>query len=395
MESAAGAVPGDLERGEGRPVTSLPDPLLLDHITSRYEVVRLPLLELRGISRRFGDVVAVDDLSLTIAAGEFITLLGASGSGKTTTLRMIAGFEHPGSGEILMDGVAVTALPPYRRDLNTVFQHYALFPHMTVRENVEYGLRMKRVPAAERRERVARALEMVRLADLGGRAPRQLSGGQQQRVALARALVNRPRILLLDEPLGALDLKLRREMQLELKRLQSHLNITFIYVTHDQEEALTMSDRIVLMRLGRVAQVGTPRELYDRPANRYVADFIGDTNLLPCVVAEAANGTATVRIGDALLRGSCEPGLAPGAGAWLSVRPEAIAILPADAAPAGVNLLDGRVEEAVYAGALLRVHVATAAGPRAVAQARPDTRLRIGEPVRLAWPAERGRCVTE
>jgi spermidine/putrescine transport system ATP-binding protein len=376
-------------------VTSTPEPLLLDHITRRYEVVRTPLLELRRISKRFGEVVAVDDVSLTIAAGEFITLLGASGSGKTTTLRMIAGFEHPGAGEILMDGAPITALPPYRRDINTVFQHYALFPHMSVRENVEYGLRMKRVPAPERRERAARVLEMVRLADLGGRAPRQLSGGQQQRVALARALVNRPRVLLLDEPLGALDLKLRRAMQLELKRLQSHLGITFVYVTHDQEEALTMSDRIALMRLGRVAQVGTPRELYDRPATRYVADFIGDTNLLPGVVTGSEGGTATIRMGDTLLRGTCDPGLAPGAEAWLSVRPEAIGILPVDAMPPGTNLLDGRVEEAVYAGSLLRVHVVTGAGQRTVVQAPPETPLRIGERVRLAWPPERGRCVTD
>jgi spermidine/putrescine ABC transporter ATP-binding subunit len=376
-------------------VTSTPEPLLLDHITSRYEVVRTPLLELRRISKRFGDVAAVDDLSLIISAGEFLTFLGASGSGKTTTLRMIAGFEHPGAGEILMDGAPITALPPYRRDVNTVFQHYALFPHMSVRANIEYGLRMRRVPAAERRDRVDRALEMVRLSDLGGRAPRQLSGGQQQRVALARALVNRPRVLLLDEPLGALDLKLRREMQLELKRLQAHLGITFIYVTHDQEEALTMSDRIVLMRQGRVAQVGTPRELYDRPANRYVADFIGETNLLPGVVAGADGGRAAIRVGEALLHGSCDPGLAPGAPAWLSVRPEAIEIVPPDASPPERNLLDGRVAEAVYAGALLRIHVLTDGGLRAVVQAPPAAPLRIGEQVRLAWPAEQGRCVTE
>ncbi|MGH7497967.1 MAG: ABC transporter ATP-binding protein, partial [Gemmatimonadales bacterium] len=199
------------------------------------------LLELRGVTKLFGAFAAVDGVSLAIASGEFLTLLGASGSGKTTTLRMIAGFEPPTSGEILMGGAPISRLPPFKRDINTVFQHYALFPHMSVRQNVEYGLRMKRVPAAERAGRVDEALEMVQLGQLGARAPRQLSGGQQQRVALARALVNRPRVLLLDEPLGALDLKLRKEMQLELKHLQTGLGITFIYVTHDQEEALTMS----------------------------------------------------------------------------------------------------------------------------------------------------------
>ncbi len=251
-----------------------------------------PILELHHLSKRFGDFAAVDDLSLDIAAGEFLTLLGASGSGKTTTLRMIAGFEPPTAGEILMAGAPIAALPPFKRDINTVFQHYALFPHMSVRDNIAYGLRMRGVPAAQREERVTRALEMVKLEQLGARSPRQLSGGQQQRVALARALVNRPRVLLLDEPLGALDLKLRKEMQLELKHLQTDLGITFVYVTHDQEEALTMSDRIVLMRQGRIAQIGTPRELYDRPASRYVADFIGDTNLLAGTVVECAAGVA-------------------------------------------------------------------------------------------------------
>ncbi|HEU5041222.1 MAG TPA: ABC transporter ATP-binding protein [Gemmatimonadales bacterium] len=376
-------------------MTATPEPLLLDHITSRYEVYRTPLLELRGLSKRFGEVAAVDGLSLTIAAGEFLTLLGASGSGKTTTLRMLAGFEQPDAGEILMDGSPITGRPPYRRDINTVFQHYALFPHMSVRQNVEYGLRMKGVPPAERRERVDRALEMVRLADLGGRAPRQLSGGPQQRVALARALVNRPRVLLLDEPLGALDLKLRREMQLELKRLQAHLGITFVYVTHDQEEALTMSDRVVLMRQGRIAQAGTPRELYDRPASRYVADFIGDTNLLPGRVEEAGEGRAVVRVGEARLAAACDPGFTRGRDAWVSIRPEAIIILRGGDTGPGANLLDGRVEEAVYAGAQLRVYVEVTGGARLVVVAPPDTPLRIGETVRLAWAAERGRCVAD
>jgi ABC-type Fe3+/spermidine/putrescine transport system ATPase subunit len=238
------------------------------------------LLQLQGLTRRFGDFVALDHVDLSVEAGEFLTVLGASGSGKTTTLRLIAGFDTPTSGSILMDGADLAPLPPFRRPVNTVFQHYALFPHMTVRDNVGYGLRMQKVAPAEIARRVDEALAMVRLAELGSRAPKQLSGGQQQRVALARALVNRPRVLLLDEPLGALDLKLRREMQLELKQLQTQVGITFIYVTHDQEEALTMSDRIVLMRAGRIEQVGSPREMYDCPRTRYVADFIGDTNLL-------------------------------------------------------------------------------------------------------------------
>jgi spermidine/putrescine transport system ATP-binding protein len=239
-----------------------------------------PLLDLQRVTKRFGAFTAVDDVSLAVAPGEFLTLLGASGSGKTTTLRMIAGFEHPEAGEILMDGQPITGLPPYRRDLNTVFQQYALFPHMTVRENVGYGLRMRNTARAEIADRVRKALDMVQLGALAERTPRQLSGGQQQRVALARALVNRPRVLLLDEPLGALDLKLRKEMQLELKHLNRQLGITFLYVTHDQEEALTMSDRVALMRRGRIEQLDTPRLMYERPVSKYVADFIGETNLL-------------------------------------------------------------------------------------------------------------------
>jgi spermidine/putrescine transport system ATP-binding protein len=352
-----------------------------------------PILELRHLSKRFGDFTAVDDLSLDIVAGEFLTLLGASGSGKTTTLRMIAGFEPPTSGDILMAGQPIAALPPFKRDINTVFQHYALFPHMSVRDNIGYGLRMRRVPAAEREERVTRALAMVKLEQLGARSPRQLSGGQQQRVALARALVNRPRVLLLDEPLGALDLKLRKEMQLELKHLQTGLGTTFVYVTHDQEEALTMSDRIVLMRQGRIAQTGTPRDLYDRPASRYVADFIGDTNLLPGTVAESTAGVATLRVGDVSLRGLSDDPLPAGREAWLTVRPEAIHLLDGAAAPAGHNTVAGTVADAVYAGSALRVHVTLAGGQRLVANVPSGTPAPRGAPVTLTWPVELGRCV--
>jgi spermidine/putrescine transport system ATP-binding protein len=352
-----------------------------------------PILELRRVTKHFGGFAAVDDLSLTIAAGEFLTLLGASGSGKTTTLRMIAGFELPTAGQILMGGVSITELPPFKRDINTVFQHYALFPHMSVRQNVEYGLRMRRVPASERSLQVDRALEMVQLTPFGSRAPRQLSGGQQQRVALARALVNRPRVLLLDEPLGALDLKLRKEMQLELKHLQTELGITFVYVTHDQEEALTMSDRIVLMRQGRIEQIGAPRDLYDRPASRYVADFIGDTNLLPGVVVESGDGIAVLRAGGATLRALSEAPLAPGAEAWLTVRPEAIELTDSGLAREGWNRVAGAVREAVYAGSALRVHLELESGQRLVAHVTSSTGVAIGAEVGLTWPVERGRCV--
>jgi len=352
-----------------------------------------PLLRLIGLRKHYGEVTALDGISLDIAAGEFLTVLGASGSGKTTTLRMIAGFERPTEGDILMAGQPIAALPPFKRDINTVFQHYALFPHMSVRDNIAYGLRMRGVPRAEREERVTRALAMVKLDQLGARAPRQLSGGQQQRVALARALVNRPRVLLLDEPLGALDLKLRKEMQLELKHLQTHLGITFVYVTHDQEEALTMSDRIVLMRQGRIAQIGTPRELYDRPASRYVADFIGDTNLLAGTVVECAAGVATLRVGDVALRGLCDGALPAGREAWLTVRPEAIRLIDGPAAPAGQNTVAGTVNDAVYAGSALRVHVTLPGGQRLVASVPSGTIVAAGAPVTLSWPVELARCV--
>jgi ABC-type Fe3+/spermidine/putrescine transport system ATPase subunit len=315
------------------------------------------LLELKGLTRRFGDFVALDNVDLSVQAGEFLTVLGASGSGKTTTLRLIAGFDQPTSGSILMDGTDLAQLPPFRRPVNTVFQHYALFPHMTVRDNVAYGLRMQKVAPAEVTKRVAEALAMVRLAALGSRAPKQLSGGQQQRVALARALVNRPRVLLLDEPLGALDLKLRREMQLELKQLQTQVGITFIYVTHDQEEALTMSDRIVLMRAGRIEQVGSPREMYDAPRSRYVADFIGDTNLLRMDGNE------------------------------LSVRPEHVILtMESDGLP-------GIVDAVTFVGSTYRARVALTDGQKVIALTL--TPPAIGARVGVKWAPERGVIVCD
>ncbi|HEV2813001.1 MAG TPA: ATP-binding cassette domain-containing protein [Solirubrobacteraceae bacterium] len=239
-----------------------------------------PDIALRGLVKRYGDVVAVGGVDLDIARGEFFTLLGPSGSGKTTTLRLIAGFEIPDEGEVLLKGEDVAREPPYARDVNTVFQDYALFPHMTVLQNVEYGLRVKKVGKPERRGRAHEALAMVQLADHGARKPGQLSGGQRQRVALARAIVNRPQVLLLDEPLGALDLKLRQGMQIELKRIQQEVGITFVYVTHDQEEALTMSDRLAVFNDGRIEQVGSPEEVYEHPATEFVAGFVGVSNVL-------------------------------------------------------------------------------------------------------------------
>jgi ABC-type Fe3+/spermidine/putrescine transport system ATPase subunit len=318
-----------------------------------------PRLELRQLSKQFGSFRAVDGVSLTVDRGEFLTLLGASGSGKTTTLRLIAGFEAPTAGAILIDGVDAAHLPPFKRPVNTVFQQYALFPHMSVRDNVGYGLRMRRVAPAEIQERVGRALEMVRLHDLGARAPRQLSGGQQQRVALARALVNEPQVLLLDEPLGALDLKLRRQMQGDLTALNRQLGITFIYVTHDQEEALTMSDRIALMRGGRIEQIGPPRELYDRPRSRYVADFIGETNLIPA-----------------------------GDGNWLSVRPEALTIA-SDGRP-------GIVTAVVYAGSVVKTHVTLADGTEVISQqAGHLATAAVGDAVRVRWPEDQAVAVRD
>ncbi len=318
----------------------------------------LPAVEVRNVTKRFAgptgrpgsEVVAVDDVTLQVRDGEFFSLLGPSGCGKTTTLRMIAGFEHPTTGEIYIQGKPMGLTPPYQRSTNMVFQNYALFPHMTIARNVGFGLEMKKVPKPEIGRRVQDVLEMVRLPGFGPRRPNQLSGGQQQRIALARALVNRPEVLLLDEPLGALDLKLRKEMQLELKTLQQEVGITFVYVTHDQEEALTMSDRIAVMHQGKVLQVGTPTEIYECPKCRFVADFIGETNFLPGVVQEQLSGLATVLVdGHLAIVASCDQVLSPGTAVTVAVRPEKIQLLLRPLT-GEFNSFTGQVQQVVYLG---------------------------------------------
>ncbi len=327
-----------------------------------------PDVEIIGVTKRFGTVTAVDAMDLSIARGTFYSLLGPSGCGKTTTLRMIAGFEQPTEGEILLAGQPIAGVPPYQRNVNTVFQHYALFPHMNVAQNVGYGLRQRKVGKAEEERRVTEVLELVRLDGYGKRRTWEMSGGQQQRVALARALVNRPTVLLLDEPLGALDLKLRKEMQLELKALQREVGITFVYVTHDQEEALTMSDVIVVMRDGRVLQQGDATELYERPVNRFVADFIGTSNFIDASVVEGGRAVEmmTVRSAQGLtLRGrATDPEARPTAGdaVTVAIRPERLEVVPIDrpqATSPGITEVAGRVRQGTYLGDQTEYRVAT------------------------------------
>ncbi len=306
-------------------------------------------VEVRDVVKRFGEVVAVDHVSLQIQDGEFFSMLGPSGCGKTTTLRMIAGFEQPTEGEIFIDGQPSAGISAFERNTNMVFQNYALFPHMTVAENVAFGLEMKRVPKANRERRVTEALEMVQLPGLEKRKPKQLSGGQQQRVALARALVNRPAVLLLDEPLGALDLKLRKEMQLELKALQQQVGITFIYVTHDQEEALTMSDRIAVMHDGHVLQLGSPTEIYERPNSRFVADFIGETNFIEGEVVESNNGHVVVKIMPDVTVEALVEAKPSSSQITVAIRPEKLR-LRHDPPKLHDNYLPGTIQEMVYIG---------------------------------------------
>ncbi|HET7560152.1 MAG TPA: ABC transporter ATP-binding protein [Limnochordia bacterium] len=351
------------------------------------------MVELVGVSKRFGENLVVKDLSLTIGEGEFLTLLGPSGCGKTTTLRMIAGFEAPTAGEVRLDGQRVNDVPPYRRNVNTVFQSYALFPHLTVRENIAFGLKLQKLDAAEQKRRIDEAMERVKLPDLGERKPRQLSGGQQQRVALARALVCRPRVLLLDEPLGALDLKLRKAMQIELKQLQQALGMTFIYVTHDQEEALTMSDRIAVMNRGRIEQLGSGADVYHNPRTRFVAEFIGEANLYSAKVlrregdkalVEACGFTSWVRSGE------------DHANDTLLIRPERLDLAAADAAPAGRNVVRGKVESVIFGGAFIRVIVAAPGGSITVQVLADDGHRHlaaVGREVALHWTPDDARLL--
>ncbi|HET9608214.1 MAG TPA: spermidine/putrescine ABC transporter ATP-binding protein, partial [Acidimicrobiales bacterium] len=304
-----------------------------------------PVIDIDRVTKRFGDFVAVDDVSFSVTAGEFFSLLGPSGCGKTTTLRMIAGFESPSEGTLWLAGEDVSRTPPYRRNVNTVFQQYALFPHMSVWDNVAFGPRSRRLGKAEVARRVGDLLDVVRLGDFARRKPAQLSGGQQQRVALARALVNYPSALLLDEPLGALDLKLRQVMQFELKRIQREVGITFVYVTHDQDEALTMSDRIAVMDAGRVQQIGSPVEIYDRPANVFVAGFIGQANLWPCQVTATDGDTlAVAALGTALRSLPGDTRVEAGRDASLMVRPERVRVaVEAPDGAAGANAVEATV----------------------------------------------------
>jgi putative spermidine/putrescine transport system ATP-binding protein len=326
----------------------------------------------KGLRKTYGSVVAVDSIDLEIGRGEFFTMLGPSGSGKTTTLRMIAGFEVPDEGTILLGGKDVARLPPYDRPVNTVFQDYALFPHMSVQDNVEYGLRVRKVARDERRDRARSALALVRLDGYGDRKPAQLSGGQRQRVALARAIVNRPQVLLLDEPLGALDLKLRQEMQIELKRIQQEVGITFIYVTHDQEEALTMSDRLAVFNKGRIEQVGPPAAVYEHPRSEFIAGFVGTSNVIDRD------------------------------GRRVTVRPEKIRILAADEAPGqGARIEDGVVTAVHYIGPVTRYHVSLERGGtlQVLAQNLEETSTEVaaatGRQVRLQWRPEQESSIHE
>ena len=346
-------------------------------------------IQLTELTKRFADVTAVDGIDLHVPGGEFFSLLGPSGCGKTTTLRMIAGFEQPSEGRILLDGNDVAYTPPHKRNVNTVFQNYALFPHLNVFDNVAFGLRRAKRPKGEVKERVTRALELVQLAGYGKRKSSQLSGGQQQRVALARALVLNPAVLLLDEPLGALDAKLRKALQIELKALQQEVGITFLYVTHDQEEALTMSDRLAVMNAGRVEQVGVPRDVYEDPETLFVADFLGVSNLMDATAHGASDGSCRVAVEGFELeaRGGDTDVTGP---AKIVIRPERVE-LELHGAPAGPNRLPGMIERVVYVGSVIQVIVRAATGESLQALVQNTGKgvaYEQGTPVQIHLPAE-------
>jgi spermidine/putrescine transport system ATP-binding protein len=322
------------------------------------------MVHIDHVTKRFADFIAVDDVSLEIRAGEFITLLGPSGCGKTTILRMLSGLETPTSGRIFLDDAEVTNLPPYRRDVNQVFQSYALFPHLNVADNIAFGLRMKKVPRNERTKRVAEAIEMVELTGLDRRKPSELSGGQKQRVALARAIVNRPKVLLLDEPLAALDAKLRRAMQIELKRLQHRLGITFVFVTHDQEEALVMSDRIAVMNHGKVEQIGDVSEIYHRPQTSFVASFIGQANLIKARVVSRGPTSVRVKVSDTIELTLVDRNIISDE-ILISVRPEKVSIQKSH--PPGENVFEATIEEEIFQGPLDQLLLKSACGLAVIA----------------------------
>jgi spermidine/putrescine transport system ATP-binding protein len=352
-------------------------------------------VQLVDLVKRFGEFSAVGGINLAMPSGEFFSLLGPSGCGKTTTLRMIAGFERPTEGQILLDGVDMAQTPPHKRDVNTVFQSYALFPHLTVEENVAFGLKYQKASKQETRERVAKALELVQMSQFAARRPNQLSGGQQQRVALARALILNPKVLLLDEPLGSLDAKLRKRLQIELKALQEEVGITFIYVTHDQEEALTMSDRIAVMSQGRVEQVGGPKEIYEEPATAYVADFLGVSNLMEATASGKGDGGCRVRLGEfELVAGQGE---ADTTGACkVTIRPERVVIEPQGAT--GENRLPAMVDRVVYVGSTLQVilHLSSGQTVQAWIPNHGDVeRHRSGDAVAASFPRESLRVLPE
>jgi spermidine/putrescine transport system ATP-binding protein len=361
-----------------------------------------PTVRLDRVSKHFGELVAVREMGLDIAQGEFFTMLGPSGCGKTTTLRMVAGFEQPTTGRVLIDGQDVAGLPSYKRPTNTVFQSYALFPHLSVRENVAFGLRRKKVPKSEINDRVEAELARVGLAAEINRKPNQLSGGQQQRVALARALVNLPKVLLLDEPLGALDLKLRKGLQLELKRIQREVGITFVYVTHDQEEALTMSDRIAVMSNGVIEQVDTPETVYERPSTTFVAGFIGVSNLMPGQVTEMSAGRGRIRLDTGLEVETALDGISAGERCHAVVRPEKLEIQHAsEPARDGLPSIEGVVESSVYLGTSTQI-VVRLPGDVAMTVLCPNVneaeRARLpggGAAVRLSWAQEHMHVVRE
>lgn len=344
-----------------------------------------PLLSLRNIEKRFGAVRAVDGIDLDIRENEFFALLGASGSGKTTLLRMLAGFDIPTAGEILLDGRDISSVPPNNRPVNLMFQSYALFPHMTVAQNIAYGLEMEKLPRKQIRTRVEEMLEVIQLGALARRKPDQLSGGQRQRVALARALVKRPRLLLLDEPLGALDKKLRGDMQLELKRIQDEFGITFIVVTHDQEEALVMADRVAILKDGKLLQCGTPQEIYEHPQSRFAADFIGVMNFVPVDVADGQLLTATGQ----KITANGQTDLPSGQPAIAAVRPERLHLGDGH----GENRLTGTVSALAYHGLDLQLHLDTPASPdpvmvRLTADVAETRSLKIGDDVTISWAAK-------